>query len=511
MTGGLRVAEPAGKWVLAATVGGSSLAMLDSTVVNVALERLGRDLHADLATLQWVTNGYTLSLAALILLGGALGDRFGRRRVFVLGVVWFAAASALCGLAPNSGLLVAGRVLQGVGGALLTPGSLALIAASFRPEDRSRAIGAWSGLGGVAGAVGPFVGGALVEWSWRAVFWINLPVAAAVVLIAMRHVPESRDPDAAGTIDLTGAALAVLGLASVTSALTSIGERGLTGSVLTSALVGLAALGGFLLVEDRSRHPLVPLPMFRDRLFRTANLVTLLLYGALGIFFFLLVLQMQTVAGFSATVAGTALLPITALMLLLSARSGALADRIGPRRQLILGPLLAAGGFLLATRVGVDASYLTDVLPATLLLGLGLATTVAPLTATVLAAADEHRAGIASGINNAVARSAGLLALAVIPALAGLGGTDYTDPVAFGAGFRRAMLIGAGLLVAAAVAAVLLPVARPPSVRPGRPGRPDPEPRPDVGPGDEVKLAEYPHCGIGAPQLHPGVARTEAG
>ncbi|WP_028936772.1 MFS transporter [Pseudonocardia spinosispora] len=482
MTGQLRMDQAAGRWVLFATVGGSGLAMLDATVVNVALERLGRDLGADFGALQWIINGYTLSLAALILLGGALGDRFGRRRVFVIGVVWFAAASALCGLAPTAPLLVAARVLQGIGGALLAPGSLALIAASFRPEDRSRAVGAWSGLGGVAGAIGPFLGGALVAWNWRAVFWINVPVAIAVVVIALRHVPESRDPDATGGIDALGAALAALGLGGVTFALTG---GAWTVPVIVSGVVGIGALVAFLVVEMRSPHPLVPLSMFSNGLFRAANVVTLLVYGALGVFFFLLVLQMQTVAGFSPTVSGTSLLPVTVLMLLLSSKAGALADRIGPRLPMTVGPLLACAGFLLAIRVGPGASYLTEVLPCAIALGLGLSLTVAPLTATVLASADDHHSGVASGINNAVARSAGLLAVAVIPVAAGLAGADYTDPVAFNAGFRHAMLIGAALLAVAAVLSAVL--VRPPRVAP-----------------EPLKLSEYPHCGVTAPQLHPG-------
>jgi EmrB/QacA subfamily drug resistance transporter len=508
MSGELRIDEPAGRWVLAATVGGSSLAMLDTTVVNVALQRLGRDLHADFTTLQWVVNGYPLSLAALILLGGALGDRFGRRRVFLVGVVWFAAASALCGLAPSAGLLIAGRVLQGVGGALLTPGSLALIAASFRRQDRSRAVGAWSGLGGVAGAIGPFVGGALVSWNWRSVFWVNVPVAVAVVLITLRHVPESHDQDAHGRVDALGAALAVLGLGGLTYGLTGIAAPGSRFTALLACLGGVLALGAFLLVEARSAAPLVPLSMFGAGLFRTANLVTLLIYGPLGTFFFLLVLQMQTVAGFSPTAAGSALLPVTVLMLLLSARSGALSDRIGPRLQLAVGPLLAGLGFALATRIGPGASYLADVLPAVVVLGLGLSCTVAPLTAAVLAAADEHHAGIASGVNNAVARSAGLLAVAVIPAVSGLAGADYTDAAAFGAGFDRAMLIGAGLLVLAGLLSALLvrtpaarsgPAATAGAARDGEAARP-------TGGGGQVTLAECPHCGVNGPQLHPGPA-----
>ncbi|WP_037068116.1 MFS transporter [Pseudonocardia acaciae] len=499
MTAGLRVNQAGGRWVLAATIGGSGLAMLDSTVVNVALDRLGRDLGADFATLQWIINGYTLSLAALILLGGALGDRFGRRRVFVIGVVWFAAASALCGLAPTAPVLVAARVLQGIGGALLTPGSLALIAASFCPEDRSRAIGAWSGLGGVAGAIGPFVGGALVDWTWRAVFWINVPVAAAVVLITLRHVPESRDPDAVGGIDVTGTVLGALGLGAVTFALTEAGS-GLTPGVAVSGLVGVVALALFLVVEARSPHPLVPLSLFRDRLFSATNIVTLLVYGGLGVFFFLLVLQMQTVAGFSPTVAGTSLLPVTALMMLLSARAGALADRIGPRPLMTVGPLLSALGFVLATRVGPGASYLVDVLPATVALGLGLSATVAPLTATVLASADEHHAGIASGINNAVARSAGLLAVAIVPVAAGLGGADYTNAPVFDAGFRKAMLIGAGLLVLGAVLSAVL-------VRPAR-AVAVPEPPPGEPAAEPLRLPECMHCGVTGPQLHPGPAAS---
>jgi EmrB/QacA subfamily drug resistance transporter len=503
--------QSAGRWVLAATVGGSSLAMLDSTVVNVALEHLGRDLHAGFATLQWVINGYTLSLAALVLLGGALGDRFGRRRVFVVGVIWFATASALCGLAPIAPLLVAGRVLQGVGGALLTPGSLALIAASFREQDRSRAVGAWSGLGGVAGAAGPFVGGALVAWNWRAVFWINVPVALTVALIAVRHVPESRDPDSSGDIDLAGAALAVLGLGTITFALTSIGGPASTGPVVVASVIGAVALISFLVVEAWSPHPLLPLTMFRDRLFRAANLATLLIYGALGIFFFLLVLQMQIVAGFSPMVSGTALLPVTALMLLLSARSGALADRIGPRLQLTVGPLLAAAGFGLATRIGPGAAYLTDVLPAVATLGLGLASTVAPLTSAVLASADDHHAGVASGINNAVARSAGLLTVAVVPAVAGLGGMDYTDPASFNAGFDHAMLIGAALLVGGSILSALLIRAPGSSADPAACAGHESSAEPALTAGTRVKLAACPHCGVSAPQLHPGPGQRRPG
>lgn len=404
-----------GRWVLFATVLGSGLAMLDATVVNIALGRIGTEFDADFADLQWTINAYTLTLAGLILLGGSLGDRFGRRRVFVIGVGWFAAASLLCGLAPNVQALVAARALQGIGGALLTPGSLAIISASFTGSDRAAAVGAWSGLGGIAGAVGPFLGGWLVEWSWRAVFLVNLPVAALIVAVAARHVPESRDPQAVPQLDVPGTVLAVLGLGGLTYALTAAGDVGVDRTVLALGSVGVAALAAFVAVERRSTHPLVPGDLFRSARFTAANLVTLLVYGALAVLFVLLVLQLQVVAGYSPLVAGTALLPVTAMMLVLSARAGALAQRVGPRIPMTAGPLVAAAGLLLLLRVGAGASYLLDVLPAVVVFGLGLSLTVAPLTATVLDSAEDRHAGVASGVNNAVARAAGLLAVAVIP------------------------------------------------------------------------------------------------
>ncbi|MQA16057.1 MAG: DHA2 family efflux MFS transporter permease subunit [Pseudonocardiaceae bacterium] len=492
----MRIGTPAGRWVLLATIGGSGLAMLDATVVNVALARLGRDLGAGFRDLQWIVNAYTLTLASLILLGGALGDRFGRRRIFVVGVVWFAAASLLCGVAPSAELLVAARALQGIGGALLTPGSLAIISASFEGGDRARAIGAWSGLAGLAGAVGPFVGGWLVELDWRAVFLVNLPVAAFVIAVTLRHVPETRDTDGPPGLDVTGTVLAAAGLGGVTYALTTAGEDGLGGpAVVAPGLAGVAALIGFVLVERRSPHPLVPLRLFADRRFSATNVVTLLVYSALGVFFFLLVLQLQTVSGFSPLLAGTAMLPVTALMLLLSARAGALAERIGPRLPMTVGPLVAAAGFLLTLRIGAGASYLRDVLPAVVVLGLGLSLTVAPLTATVLGSVAQRHAGTASGVNNAIARSAGLLAVAVIPVAAGISGDDYTDAAAFDTGFGTAMTISAVLLVlGAAVSAVAL--------RGTAPARPEP-PRPESVPVGELRLQRCPHCGVTGPQLHP--------
>jgi EmrB/QacA subfamily drug resistance transporter len=434
---GARMGTPAGRWVLLATISGSGMALLDATVVNIALPSIAADLGTDFRTLQWIVNAYTLTLAALILLAGALGDHFGRRRIFLLGVVWFAIASLLCGLAPTAEFLVAARALQGIGGALLTPGSLAIISSTFVVTDRAKAVGAWSGLGGVAAAIGPFAGGWLVALDWRAVFLVNLPVAAFVVVVSLRHVPESLDTQSPPGLDVAGATLAAVGLAGVTYALTSLGEGGSGGGgVVVSSVLGVTALLVFVLVERRSPHPLVPLGLFADRSFSVANVVTLLVYAGLGVFFFLLVLQLQIVAGFSPLVAGSALLPVTVLMLLLSARAGALAERIGPRLLMTVGPLLAAMGFLLTLRIGTDASYLTDVLPAVVVLGLGLSLTVAPLTATVLNSADPRYAGTASGVNNAIARSGGLLAVAVIPVAAGLGGTDYTDPLSFSPAFR---------------------------------------------------------------------------
>ena len=445
----VRFGEPSGRWVIFATVLGSGMAMLDATAVNVALPSIGDDLGADLAGLQWTLNGYTLTLASFILLGGSLGDRLGRRRVFVVGTIWFALASALCGLAPNIEMLVAARLLQGVGGALMTPGSLAIISASFVGADRSRAIGAWSGLGGVAGAAGPFLGGWLVEaWTWRLVFLINLPFAALVVWVALRHVPESVDPTASAKFDLPGTTLGALGLAGLTYAAIAGGEHGADPIVVAAGVLGVLALAGFVWVERTSDHPLVPTGLFKSRQFTVANIVTFVVYGALGAVLFLLVLQLQVVSGFSPLAAGTSLLPMTLIMLALSARSGALAARIGPRLQMTAGPLIAACGLLLMLRIGPDASYLADVLPAVAVFGLGMTALVAPLTATVLAAAPARHAGAASGVNNAVARSAGLLAVALLPPIAGLTGDVYRDPTAFETGFHMAVWIGAGLLAA---------------------------------------------------------------
>ncbi|MDH6580013.1 MFS transporter [Kitasatospora sp. MAP5-34] len=441
--GTLRLGTVRGRWVLLATALGSGMAMLDGTVVNVALPRIGKDLGASIAALQWVVNAYLLTLAGLILLGGSLGDRFGRRRVFVIGVGWFAAASALCAIAPTVEVLIAARALQGIGGALLTPGSLAMLQATFHPDDRSGAVGVWSGLGGVAAAVGPFLGGWLVQGpGWRWIFLLNVPLALVVVLVATRHVPESRDETASGHFDVRGAVLAALALGGVTYALTE-GGRGLSA---VAGVAGLALGAAFVLAERRSPDPMLPLELFRSRVFTTVNLVTLCVYGAFSGIFLLLTVQLQIVSGFQPLTSGLALLPITMLMLAFSGRAGQLGRRIGPRLPLTVGPALCAAGVLLMLRIGPGASYWTDVLPAVAVMGSGMTLLVAPLTATVLAAVEVRRAGIASGVNNAAARAAGLLAVAALPALAGLSGEAYQIPARVDSAFRTAMLICAGLL-----------------------------------------------------------------
>ncbi|GAA0398283.1 MFS transporter [Microbispora corallina] len=452
-TGHIRLASGTGRWVLLTTVLGSGIATLDGTVVNVALPALGRDLHAGMSGLQWTVNAYTLTMASLILLGGSLGDRLGRRKIFVVGVAWFALASALCGLAPNITVLVLARALQGVGGALLIPGSLAIIQASFVPDDRPRAVGAWSGLGGVAAAVGPLLGGWLVETAgWRWVFLLNLPLAAVVVGVAARHVPETRDAGPHGRFDVLGTVLAAPALAGLTYGLI------LAGDGLLPLAAGLVLAACFVVVETRrSPDALVPVGVFASRVFTAVNIVTLVMYAAMGLVFFLLVVQLQVSAGFSPIAAGSAMLPVTILMLLLSARAGELARRVGPRLPMTIGILLCAAGLLLMSRIGPGSSYLADVVPAAVVFGLGLSAAVAPLTATVLATAQERYAGVASGVNNALARTGGLLAVAAVPPLVGLTGEAYDSPVAFTRGFHTSMLVSAAMMaVAAAVTFVTI-------------------------------------------------------
>ncbi len=474
-----RLGSAAGRWIVLATVLGSAVASLDATVVNIALPRIGAALDTDVAGLQWTLNGYTLTLASFILLGGSFGDRFGRRKVFVAGAGGFAVASLLCGAAVNIEMLVAARVLQGVAGAMLTPGSLALISASIDNRDQGAAIGLWSGFGGVAGAVGPFLGGWLIEVAgWRSIFFLNVPLVAVVVLVSLRHVPESSDPHAADRLDLPGALVVAAALAALT--LGSI--DGLP--VLVGA--GGVLLAVFVLIEMRSDHPLVPPALFASRVFTVANLVTLAVYAALGGVFFLLVLELQIVVGYTPLLAGLATLPVTLLMLALSAPSGRWAQRHGPRLPMTCGPLLAAGGLVLLQRVGPAASYPLDVLPGVLVFGLGLSLLVAPLTGAVLGAVSAREAGIASGVNNAVARTAQLLAVAALPGLAGISGA-LDDPAVFDSGFGVAMWICTGLLlIGAALAGVLL-----------RPPRRAPEP---------ARVDCLPQCGVGGPAIAPARA-----
>ncbi|MEH3033573.1 MAG: MFS transporter [Aeromicrobium erythreum] len=444
----MRLSSPEGRWLVAAMVLASGMAFLDGSIVSLALPTIDRDLGAGVAGLQWTVNGYTLALAALVLVAGSLGDRWGRRRVFVVGVVWFGVASLLCAVAPSIELLVAARVLQGVGGALLTPGSLAIISASIDPQDRGRAIGIWSGLSGVTTAVGPLAGGWLVGVAgWRSVFWLNVPLVLAIVWIALRHVPESRGEQARP--DVVGGVLTVATLVLLT--------YGLVDEAWRAVAAGVVVLAAMVVHQRAARHPLVPMDLFADRVFSAANLSTFAIYAALSGSMFLLVLQLQYVAGYSPLEAGLATLPATVLMLLFSGRAGAWGDRVGPRLPLTLGPLVAAGGLVLYLRIGPDASPWTDVLPGAFVFGIGLTMLVAPLTSAVLAAVPDREAGIASGVNNAVARTAGLLAVAAIPPLAGISGSDFASPNVFGPGFRAGTWMCVGLLVvAAATAAVLL-------------------------------------------------------
>ena len=445
--------SPAARWTIAIAVLGSGMAFLDSTVLIVALPEIGRDFDAPASSLQWILNAYLLTLASLILLGGSLGDRHGRRRVFMLGVAVFSAASLLCAVAPSAEFLSAARALQGIGGALLTPGSLAIIDSTFRAADRARAIGAWSGLTGVATALGPLLGGYLVDAvSWRAIFLINLPIGAFVVAMAGRHLPETRDPTAHGRLDIRGAALTALGLGGLTYALIEA-PGGATAPVVLAGAGGIAALVAFLLVERRSPNPMVPLDIFNSDQFTAANVLTFVVYAALGGVFFLLVAFLQITLGYSPIEAGAASLPVTALMLALSAPAGALAQRIGPRLPLTAGPFVIALGVLLMAQIDPGDSYLSSVFPAVVVFGLGLTLVVAPITATVLAAAESRHAGIASGINNAVARVAGLLAVAILPLVAGLTGDSFYDPVAMADGFQTAMLVCAALSAAGGVLA----------------------------------------------------------
>ncbi len=481
--------SPGGRWVLAATVLGSAMAAIDSTVVGIALPSMGREFHASIVSMQWVVTGYLLSLAALLLVGGSLGDLFGRRRVFVVGVTWFTLASAACAAAPDVTVLVVTRVLQGMGAALLVPGSLAIIEASFSSDDRSRAIGAWSGLGGVATAAGPLLGGYLISAaSWRWIFLINAPVGLAVLLVSAKHVPESKQREHA-RLDAAGATLTVVALAGITYGLVegpSIGWG--SPAVLTMLVLGAAAGAAFLGSERRAGHPMVPLDIFRRRQFTVTNTLTLLVYAGLGGALFLLPTELQVADGYSPLEAGLSLLPLTAIMLVLSPSSGRLAARIGPRLQMGVGPFVVGAGLAMLSLTASESSYPVAVLPAVVVFGLGLAITVAPLTATALGALPSEHAGLASAVNNDVARVGGLVAVAILPALAGIGGHAYLERAAMASGFRTAVYLTAVWCGAGGVLAAL-------GIRnPRRPG----------APGAGVETVHCAHCALEATPLAGG-------
>lgn len=442
----IRYGTAQGRWVLAATVLGSGVAFLDGTVVNVALPAIGRDLDASLGGLQWTVDAYLLTLSSLLLLGGSLGDRYGRRAVFVAGLGAFVAASLLCGIAPSTAFLIAARGLQGIGGALLVPGSLAIISATFDPVDRAKAVGAWSGLAGVATALGPFLGGWLIDAaSWRLVFLINIPLAAAAGWIAVRHVPETRDDDA-GPLDVPGAVLVTAGLAGLSYAAI---ERAPVG------LLGVLFLVAFVAVERTGSHPMLPLSMFRSRQFTGANLTTFAVYAGLGGAMFLVVLRLQVGLGYSALEAGASLVPFTLLMLAFSPSAGALAQRIGPRLPMTVGPIVAGAGLVVLAAIDPGDGYVTAVLPGVVVFGVGMVLTVAPLTAAVLAGVDEGHTGVASGTNNAVARLAGLLAVAVLPAVAGMSSEGGLG-AGLDRGYATALLVSAALCAGGGVVAGVL-------------------------------------------------------
>ncbi len=445
----VRLRSAQGRGVLVATVLGSGVAFLDSTVVNVALPVLGRELHAGIAGLQWTMDAYLLTLTALLLLGGSLGDAFGRRKIFVAGLVWFALASAACGLAPSIGALAVARAVQGAGAALLVPGSLAVLRSSFAEEEQGRAVGAWAGLSGVTAAVGPLVGGWLITASsWRVIFFLNLPLAAAAAGVGLRCIPESRTSGPL-RIDVPGAVAATLGLGGCVYALIEAPVRG--PGVAVAAALGAASLAAFVWIEARHPDPMLPLDLFRSRQFSGANAVTLAVYFALSGATFLLIIHLQSVLGYSPLAAGAALTPVTLLLLVLSPPAGKLASRIGYRALMTAGPLIAAAGLALLAGAGRGSSYVGGVLPGIAVLGLGLATTVAPLTTAVLAGAEERHAGVAAAVNTAISRLAGLLAVALLPLLAGI---SAAEAASLAAGFPRAMWICAAVCAAGGLCAL---------------------------------------------------------
>jgi EmrB/QacA subfamily drug resistance transporter len=456
---------------LYAAILGSAIVFMDGTVVNVALPAISEDLDTGLAAQQWIVEAYLLTLGALLLVGGSLGDRLGRRKVFMAGLVGFGATSALCAIAPSPELLVAARGVQGIAGALLVPSSLALITAVFGPDERGGAIGSWTAWTGISFVLGPLGGGALIEFaSWRWIFAINVPFVVATLMLA-RGVPESRDEEIEGRIDYVGAVLASLGLAGPVFALIEQPVYGWSDPlVYVPLLVGLALLAVFLWWEEHTPHPMLPLELFRVRNFAIGNLATLMIYGGLGAATFFVVIYLQQIAGYTAVAAGLSLIPITVIMALLSRRWGALSDRLGPRLLMGLGPVVAGLGLIWIGRVGADVEYITDLLPGVIVFGIGLSATVAPLTNTVLGAVPQHHAGVASGINNQIARVASLLAIAVIGAVVAarfeseLGGATDATPLSGGSpdvvnasvsAFHAGLTVGGALVIVGGVISLI--------------------------------------------------------
>ena len=448
-----------GRWVVAAMIMGSSVAGIDSTVVAVALPAIGRNLHVGFQALQWTVTSYTLTLASLILLAGSLSDRWGRRRVFLAGLGWFTVASVLCAAAPGIGWLIAARAVQGIGGALMTPASLAIIEAAFRPGDRTHAIGTWAGFSGVSSAIAPFLGGWLLEaGSWRAIFLINVPVAAVTAWTTWRHVPESRDTSLSGGADWPGALAGVAALAAITYAIIVLPAAGVASPrFAAAAMLAVVSSAAFAVAERRASNPMLPPAIFAPAQFRAANAVTFVVNGALGGFAFVFIPALEIIAGYSPVVAGSALVPVTVVTLLLSGASGRLAQRIGPRPQIVAGCLVCAVASMLAVRIGSQAGYWTAVFPVAVLFGLGLASLLPPLTASAMNSAPDSEAGLASGVNNAVARVAGLLWIAALPPITGLTGAVYTDPVRFQSSFAEiSWICAAAFTSAAALAAAFI-------------------------------------------------------
>jgi EmrB/QacA subfamily drug resistance transporter len=440
----VRAGSSAARRILAVTVLGSGLVFLDGTVVNIALPTIDEDLNAGLSGLQWTVDAYLVTLTALLLLGGSLGDRYGRRRLLQIGLVAFTLASIVCGLAPDIHLLIAARAAQGIGGALLVPGSLAIITASFHTDDRAWAVGAWSGMAGVSTAIAPFLGGWLIDAvSWRAIFFINVPLAA-VALVLSRRVPESKDENAPPQLDIAGAVTGSVALGAISFALIE-SNSGIGPTEIGAAIIGVACTVAFVVIERRSDHPMMPPGIFRSRQFVGANLATVTVYGGLGGATFLVVLQLQLVLGYSALQAGASLLPISVLLLLFSARAGRLSVRTGTRILMTVGPIVAGAGLAWLALIGPDTAFVPMILGGATLFAIGMVLTVSPLTATVMAALDDHLAGVASGVNNAASRGAGLIAVAFLPAIVGL----HTDlaPDDFTVAYRHAVWICAALCV----------------------------------------------------------------